>query len=123
LFFLLITIKISAADPNELLEILEDIQRKHNSLRSMHKASERNRSASLKARESTIKQQQAAAKAARKSYGGSRPLFGKSQGSAANKYTASKGYRPPRPLITSKEVARETVRRQIFPGRGYGWGW
>ena len=115
--------RIAAADPDELLDILEDIERKHRSLRSMHSASERNRQASLKARESTIKQQEAAAKAARKSYGGSRPLFGNSQGHAANKYTASKGYRPPPPLVTSREVAREAVRQQVFPGRGYGWRW
>lgn len=114
--------KISAADPAELLEILEDIQRKHSSLRSMHRASDQNRSASLKARDATIKQQQAAAKAARKSSGGSRPLFGKSQGGAANKYTASKGYRPPAPLITSRQVARGVVARQVYGGWGRrGW--
>jgi hypothetical protein len=114
--------KIAAADPAELLEILEDIQRKHSSLRSMHRASDQNRSASLKARDATIKQQQAAAKAARKSSGGSRPLFGNSQGGAANKYTASKGYRPPRPLITSRQVARGVVARQVYGGWG-GRGW
>ncbi len=113
--------KISKADPDELLEILEDIEAKHNSLRSMHRASNQNRQAELKARDAMIKQQSAAAAAARKSSGGSRPLFGSTQGKAANKYTASKGYRPPRPLITSNEVAREAVQRQVFPGWRRGW--
>jgi hypothetical protein len=48
----------------------------------------------------------------------SRPLFGP-QASHAAKHSSSR-YSPPAPLVTSREVARESVRRSIYGNR---WSW
>ena len=48
----------------------------------------------------------------------SRPLFGTQTSYAAKRSTQR--YTPPPPLITSRDVARESVRRSAY-GRRWGW--
>ena len=51
----------------------------------------------------------------------SRPLFGTRTGYAAKR--SAYRYAPPPPLITSREVARESVRRSIDGGPYGRWSW
>ena len=48
----------------------------------------------------------------------SRPLFGSQTSYAAKR--SSQRYTPPPPLITSRDVARESVRRNVYGNR---WRW
>jgi hypothetical protein len=107
--------EIVNADADKMLEILQKIQTKHDTMVWMHQASEKNRAMNVANRDQT----RTAPRTAPPTGGGNRPLFGGAEGRAASQYKSSKSYRVPGPLITSREVARGTVRREVFGG----WGW
>ena len=50
----------------------------------------------------------------------SRPQFGASSASAARQYNATQTYRAPPPLVTSQQVSRGVVQRNVLGNR---WGW
>jgi hypothetical protein len=108
--------EILNADAQQMLDILERIQAKHESMVWMKQASNQARAVELKQRNAAVAKQSAAA-SKRRGSSASMPLFG--QGMAKGK-KPSKGYRPPGPLITSREVARATVWREAVGG---GWGY
>ena len=51
---------------------------------------------------------------------GSRPLYGSTAARASSARHRSSSYRTPAPLITSREVARQAVRREVY---GTYWRW
>jgi len=108
---------IRNADAQQMLVFLKKIQEKHDSLTWLRQASETDRAAGLAGRAA---QAPATGRSSSASSGASRPLFGSAQGQAASRYKSSKGYRVPGPVIDSRTVAQEAVRREAFGG-AYGW--
>ncbi len=106
------------ADADQMLAIMKRIQAKHDSLVWMHQASEQTRATEVKQRNASVAQQAAAASKSRSSSTASVPLFG---AGAAKGQKPSKGYRPPGPLINSRDVARATVWREALGGGGWGY--
>jgi hypothetical protein len=104
------------ADAEQMLEILREIQEKHDNLVRMHQASEKGRQLQVQQRNQSVARQEAAMRAARSSTSRSVPLFGSTAGSSAGRKKSS-GYRVPGPLITSRQVARGVVRREVLGGR------
>jgi hypothetical protein len=123
--------------PEELTELLDRVEEKHASISGMFKASEEKRAdsvesrrkameiekerrkAALDARDRYVKQQASAqSSAARYASRSNKPLFGSTQSQAVR---ARPTYRPYAPLITSREVAHETVRRSVLGRYRRGW--
>jgi hypothetical protein len=107
--------EVFAADAEQMLAILQRIQAKHESMVWMHGVSEHNRQRDLQQRDAAMQRQAAASRSARSSTARSVPLFGQSGVSSGSR--SSSGYRPPPPLITSRDMARATVWREL----GFGW--
>ncbi len=106
------------ADANQMLAILKRIHAKHASLTWMHQASEKSRAMAVKQRNASVAKQASAVASARSSGSSSAPLFG---AGFSKGQKPSKGYRPPAPLITSRDVARATVWSEVWGGRGWAW--
>jgi hypothetical protein len=104
------------ADSQQMLQILKGIQEKHESLTWMHGAYQQMRATEVQQRNASVAEQSAAAARSRRS-SASMPLFGQGMAKGSK---PSKGYRPPKPLITSRQVARATVWREAMGG---GWGY
>lgn len=102
------------ADATEMLEIMQRIRAKHESMEWMQNVSERNRQLDLKARDARATRPAATGSSGRSSR--SAPLFG--SGSSLPSRPSS-GYRPPQPLITSRDVARMTTWREVWGGMGW----
>lgn len=104
------------ADAQRMLEILQRIQTKHDSLVWMHEASQQARASEVAQHNSRTAAQAAAASQARSTGAGSVPLFGSG---VAKSEKPSTGYRPPAPLINSRDVARAAVWSEAWGGRGW----
>ncbi len=109
--------EILNADAGQMLAILKRIQAKHASMTWMHQASEKSRAMAVKQRDASVTKQSRAMASARSSSSSNAPLFG---AGFSNGQKPSKGYRPPAPLITSREVARAAVWSEVWGGRGFG---
>jgi len=109
---------IRNADAEGMLVIMQRIQAKHQSLVRMHQASEQSRKSQVQQRSATVAKQAAAAKS-QPSRPSNLPLFGSG---FTKGQTRSSGYRPPPPLINSRDVARGTVWTEVMGGGGWGPG-
>jgi hypothetical protein len=101
------------ADADQLLEILQRIQKKHDTLVWMHGASQQARASEVQQRNARVAQQASANNAARAARTSNLPLFGTG---SASQQTRSTGYRPPGPLVTSREMARAAVWGGLWGG-------
>jgi len=97
---------------------MKRIQAKHESMTWMHQASQQTRAVEVTNRNANVAQQAAAASRSRSSSTANVPLFGSG---VAKTQKPSKGYRPPGPLINSRDVARATVWREALGGAGWGY--
>jgi hypothetical protein len=123
--------------PDQLQQLLERIQRKHESAAAIQaavtEAKMRTRPTQSSARfesqaavrlgwqRNYLEKQEASKKAAaeRNHWNSRRPLYGSQQGHAAKSYRGSPRYN--QPLISSRDTARAAVRNSVFPGYRRGW--
>ena len=127
--------------PEQLMGLLDKIENKYAEMTGMQRTTEQRRQLDVAgndlriARQKDARQQQqkdafaarnqylanqSAAKARAATSRSNTPLFGSSQSRAAETSARSQ-YRPPAPLIDSRDAARRAVSRSV--GGGYGWGW
>jgi hypothetical protein len=136
---------VAKMSPGEISELLERIQREHRSLLQARQASQRQRRETLASMEEYRQQEEAKRQrrqeqllAARANYlrsqkpakrtaakyghlGSDHRFYGSALAYAPKQHPKRRRYHVPPPLITSREVARWSVRRSLF-GRWY-WGW
>ncbi len=131
----------SEMTPDQLMGLLDKIQNKFAEMTGMAQASDQRRQLEVEgndlrqARQKDARQQQqkdefaarnrylanqSAAKARAATSRSSAPLFGTTQSKAATSSARSQ-YRPPAPLIDSRDVARRAVSRNLYGGYGRGW--
>ncbi len=125
--------------PDQLMDLLDKIDNKFAEMTRMQRSSGQRRQLDMverdarQARQREANQQkdafaardaylanQSAARAQAAASRSNAPLFGTSQSKAAANAARSR-YRPPPPIITSRDAARITVERNVFGD--YGWGW
>ena len=102
--------------PGDLQALLDYIQRPRRFAEWMGTASQQQRKTSLAWKadyQHKAKDERRAAE--KRGYSHKGPYFGTANGGTFTAYRASKRYRVPPPLITSREVARWAVYRAIFP--------
>ena len=87
------------ADSDQMLEILQRIQAKHESMVWMHNASKQTQKIDLAERNKSMARQDAANRAARTTASSSSALFGKSGGSVGKMPSAKGNYSIPGPMI------------------------
>ncbi len=104
----------ASATSADLIEMLKDIEHRYKQLIWMRSVSERKREASLQRAVDAAKPPVSTPTPSRRATFGSTP--------SANVKARYAGRGVPAPLIDSRTVARETVRREVFP-RGYYGRW